>query len=170
MPPDETTPPASPRPPISSERVAWEVWAEGARFGSRFRHLTQAAVGKRYHVGVQVEELAPGKQTSPAHYHLSEEEHVYVLEGACTLRLGDERHAMRAGDYACFPAGQRAGHCLVNEGSAPCRLLVIGERVPHDVCVYTDTGKVNVRALREIYDQRARRTYWEGEDTGGGAT
>jgi len=147
--------------------VPWEVWAEGARFGSRFRHLTSAAVGPAYHVGVQLEELAPGKQTSPAHYHLSEEEHVFVLEGACTLRLGDERHALRAGDYACFPAGQRAGHCIVNEGSAPCRLLVIGERVPHDVCVYTDSHKVKVRALDEIYDRRARREYWDGEATGG---
>jgi uncharacterized cupin superfamily protein len=151
---------------VSAESVPWKEWSEGDRFGSRYRHLTTAAVGAAYHVGVQIEELPPGKQTSPAHYHMLEEEHVLVLDGACTLRLGDERHALRTGDYVCFPAGQRAGHCLVNEGSAVCRLLVIGEQRPDEICVYTDSGKVLVRSLDEIYDRRAVRAYWDGEATG----
>ncbi len=164
---EHTDPPQPPRPPIASESVPWKTWEEGERFGSRFRHLTSAAVGERYRVGVQIEEIPPGKQSSPAHYHLHEEEHLLVLEGSCTLRLGAQRHALRAGDYACFPAGQRAGHCVVNEGSEPCRLLIIGEQNPDEVAVYTDSGKVLVRALREIYDRRATRAYWDGERTGG---
>jgi uncharacterized cupin superfamily protein len=162
---DAQQPPAICRP-VSAESVPWEEWNEGTRFGSRFRHLTTAAAGPAYHVGVQIEELPPGRQTSPAHYHMLEEEHAFVLEGACTLRLGDERHELRAGDYVCFPAGQKVGHCLVNEGSAICRLLVIGERSPDEVCVYTDSGKVLVRNLGEIYDKRAVRAYWDGEATG----
>jgi uncharacterized cupin superfamily protein len=163
--PPDSSERAEPCRPVHAEDVPWDEWSEGTRFGSRFRHLTAAACGKGYHVGVQIEELSPGKQTSPAHYHLREEEHVLVLEGSCTLRLGDERHALRAGDYACFPAGQKVGHCLVNEGSAVCRLLVIGERNQDEVCVYTDSGKVMVRALGEIYDRRAVRAYWDGEQT-----
>jgi uncharacterized cupin superfamily protein len=124
-------------------------------------------VGDAYRVGVQLEELPPGKSSAPAHYHLREEEHLLVLEGSCTLRLGEERLLLRAGDYACFPAGQKAGHCLVNEGSAVCRLLVVGERSPDEVAVYTDSGKVMVRALGEIYDRQATRAYWDGEATGG---
>jgi uncharacterized cupin superfamily protein len=158
--------PQPPHRPIASDGVPWESWSEGERFGSRYRHLTRSVVGDAYHVGVQIEEIPPGKQSAPAHYHLREEEHLLVLEGSCTLRLGDERHALRAGDYACFPAAQRAGHCIVNEGDTACRLLVIGERSPDDVAVYTDTAKVMVRALREIYDRRATRAYWEGEQTG----
>jgi uncharacterized cupin superfamily protein len=74
---------------------------------------------------------------------------------------------MRAGDYACFPAGQRAGHCLINEGDKVCRYVVVGERNPNEVMVYTDTNKVLVRALgrREIYDRAATRGYWDGETT-----
>jgi uncharacterized cupin superfamily protein len=153
--------------PVSAANVPWKVWSEGTRFGSRFRHLTTAAAGPDYHVGVQLEEIPPGKQTSPAHYHMLEEEHVYVLEGGCTLRLGDERHELRAGDYACFPAGQQVGHTLVNEGPNTCRLLVIGERSPNEVCVYTDSDKVMVRSLGEIYDRHAVRKYWDGEATDG---
>jgi len=151
----------APRPPIATGRIAWEPWAHGDRFGGRVRVLSNTRKGA--HVGVLIEELPPGKQSCPAHYHLAEEEHVYVLDGRVTLRLGDARHRMKAGDFVSFPAGQAAGHCLVNESDRPARYLVIGESLPHDVCVYTDTGKVNVRALGEIYDRGARRTYWEGE-------
>jgi uncharacterized cupin superfamily protein len=161
--PDEPTPP--PARPISTESVPWETWGQGVRFGTRYRHLTSKAVGDAYHVGVQLEELPPGKRSAPAHYHLGEEEHLLVLEGSCTLQLGAERHTLVAGDYVCFPAGQRAGHYLANEGAAPCRVLVIGERRPDDVVVYTDSNKVMVRALRQIFDGAATRSYWDGEPT-----
>lgn len=158
---------ASPKP-IASRDVAWEEWAEVPRFGLRYRHLTRAAVGADYRVGVAIEELPPGRQSSPAHFHVLEEEHVFILEGTLTLRLGARAHAMKAGDYACFPAGQKAGHCLVNAGDAPCRYVVVGERNPNEVVVYTDSDKVLVRALgpRAIFDRSAKRGYWDGEDTG----
>ena len=41
--------------PISSESVAWEEFSEGTRFGSRFKHLTKAVMGRNYHVGVAIE-------------------------------------------------------------------------------------------------------------------
>lgn len=154
--------------PFSSDSVAWENWSEGARFGSRCRHLTRAAVGDAYHVGMQIEELSPGMQSAPAHYHLLEEEQVLVLEGAMTLRLGEERIAMKAGDYACFPAGQKVGHCFVNDSDAVCRFLIIGERNPNDVCVYPDSNKVMVRLLgrgSNVFNRSAVRDYWDGEKT-----
>jgi uncharacterized cupin superfamily protein len=155
------------RGPIPSESVAWETWGEGTRFGSRYRHLTNAAMGENYHVGMQIEELSPGMQSSPAHYHVMEEEQVLVLDGQMTLRLGEEVHEMKAGDYVCFPAGQKVGHCFVNNSKAVCRFLIVGEKNPNEVCVYTDTNKVLVRALgrREIYDRSALRDYWDGEKT-----
>ena len=163
MPPEPAQSPMPHARPIASESVPWEAWSEGTRFGSRYRHLTGAAVGKSYHVGVQIEELAPGKQSVPSHFHILEEEHILMLEGQVTLRLGDERYSLIAGDYVCFPAGQRAGHCLINEGDATCRFLVIGERKPDEICVYPDSNKVLVRSLGEVYDRAAVRKYWDGE-------
>lgn len=164
MPPESI----APLKPIASGEVAWETWADVPRFAVRYRHLSLAALGEDYHVGVAIEELGPGKQSSPAHYHIFEEEHVYILDGRLTLRLGAERHAMKAGDYACFPAGQKAGHCLINDGGEVCRYVIVGERNPREVAVYPDSGKVLVRALgpRTIFDLAARRGYWDGEDTG----
>jgi uncharacterized cupin superfamily protein len=151
------------RGPISSDETPWREWGQG-RFMGKVRHLTRQ-LKRPYRVGVLIEELQPGKQSCPAHYHLHEEEHIWMLEGAATLRLGECRYQLRPGDYACFPAGQREGHCLINESDQPCRYLVIGENDPNEVAVYTDSNKIMVRALGEIYDKSATREYWDGEDT-----
>ena len=157
-----------PSPVIASLDVAWQEWFEAPQFGVRYRHLTIAAMGEDYRVGVAIEELAPGRQSSPAHYHTFEEEHVYILEGSLVARIGAEKHHMKAGDYVCFPAGQKAGHCLINDGDAICRYVIVGERNPKEVAVYTDSQKVLVRALgrRAIFDLAATRDYWDGENTG----
>ena len=154
--------------PFSSADVAWTEFSEAPRFGLRYRHLSLAALGKNYRVGVAIEELEPGMQSAPAHYHMLEEEHVYVLEGALTARIGAGEHEMKAGDYVCFPAGQKAGHCLINTGGATCRYVIVGERNPNEVVVYTDSRKVLVRSLgrRAIFDLGATRGYWDGEATG----
>jgi uncharacterized cupin superfamily protein len=154
--------------PIKSDDVPWTAFDDVPNFNIRYKHLTMAACGDAYHVGVAIEELPAGMRTAPAHYHFIEEEHLYILEGALTLRLGAEIHRMKAGDYACFPAGQKAGHTLLNEGDQPCRYVIVGENSPNEVVVYTDSNKVLVRPLgrRALLDLAAVRNYWDGEDTG----
>ena len=93
-----------------------------------------------------------------------EEEHILALEGEATLRLGEERFTLRAGEYVCFPAGQRAGHCLINETDTPFRFLMIGDNDPNEVCVYPDSNKLNVRNLgRAIFRGGERLDYWDAE-------
>lgn len=154
--------------PIASADVPWQAWADVPRFAVRYRHLSLAALGESYRIGVAIEELEPGRQSAPAHWHVFEEEHLYLLEGRLTVRIGAGHYEMSAGDYVCFPAGQQAGHCLLNNGAATCRYVIVGERNLNDVAVYTDGNKVLVRALggRALFDLAARRGYWDGEDTG----
>lgn len=152
-----------PKGPVAIDGLPWTEWSKGERFRSRYRVLSDTRNDDRK-IGVSVEELPPGKQSVPFHYHSGEEEHIIALEGEATLRLGDERHRIRTGDYVGFPAGQPAGHCLVNEGDAPFRFIMIGDHVPGDVCVYPDSGKVMVRALdRAIFRDGERLDYWDGE-------
>jgi uncharacterized cupin superfamily protein len=152
-----------PRGPVSIESVAWTEWAQGVRFASRFKVLSDTRKDGRK-IGVSYEELAPGKQSAPFHYHLVEEEHIVALEGEATLRLGDERYALKAGDYVGFPAGQRAGHCLINESDEPFRFIMIGDRAENDVCVYPDSGKVMVAGFdRLIVRQGESLDYFDGE-------
>ena len=150
--------------PFRVADVPWEQFSRGERFAMRWQHLSKYGGGSQ--VGVAMEILPPGKQANQAHYHLLEEEHVMVLEGVLTLRLGEREHEMGPGHYVCFPAGQRVGHALVNRGEAPCRYLIIGSRHPHDVSVHTDTGRVGVKLLDEGYRGDATQGYWDGVDTG----
>jgi uncharacterized cupin superfamily protein len=159
------TAPASLKP-ISSNDVPWTEWSDVPNFAVRYKHLSLAALGEDYHVGVALEELAPGKQSAPFHYHFAEEEHVYLLEGTLTVRLGPDTYEMKPGGYVCFPAGQRAGHCLVNNSAAPCRYVIVGERIPNEVAVYPDSNKVLVRQVGRLFDIDATRNYWAGENTG----
>lgn len=157
-----------PRGPVAIESVPWMEWSEGVRYGSRCRVLSDSRGADQRKIGVSVEELAPGKQSVPFHFHMLEEEHIIGLDGEATLRLGDQRHPIRAGDYVCFPAGQRAGHCLINEGDKPFRFIMIGDNEPNEVCVYPDSKKINVSALREgsrrfIVRESELIEYWDGE-------
>lgn len=151
--------------PFSVEDVPWEDYFKGERFGVRFRPLGE--FGGCSHVGVSMEVLDPGKQAYPAHYHMLEEEHLLILEGRATLRLGEKTHELSAGSYVCFPAGQKAGHALLNNSGAPCRYLIIGERNPNDVIVYTDSNRVSVRLTGEGYKKSATMDYWDGEKVSG---
>lgn len=90
-----------------------------------------------------------------------EEEHVLVLEGAMTIRLGDNTHVVDAGHYVCFPAGQKVGHSLFNHSTAPCRYLIIGNPQPHDVLVFPESGRVGVRLTGESYRKAHTMEYWE---------
>lgn len=159
-----------PRGPIAIESVSWTEWSEGVRYGSRYRVLSDTRGDDKRKIGVSVEELAPGKQSVPFHYHMLEEEHIIGLAGEATLRLGDKSYPIRAGDYVCFPAGQRAGHCLVNDGDTPFRFIMIGDNQPNEVCVYPDSKKINVSALHEgsrrfIVRESELIDYWDGEKT-----
>lgn len=149
--------------PFSSEDVPVEEWSQGTRFGSTYRYLS--GFGGSTHVGVQLEELSPGMESSLNHYHMLEEEHAFVLEGEMTLKLGDKTYVMKAGHYVCFPAGQKAGHSFYNHSDAPCRFLMIGEKNPNEVLFYPENQRVGVRLMGEGYVRSSQIEYWEGVDT-----
>jgi len=56
------------------------------------------------------------------HWHSSEEEFVYVLEGELVLRTDAGEQVLAAGSCAGFPAGSGDGHQFVNRGGVPRRL------------------------------------------------
>lgn len=152
-----------PRGPVPIESVPWTEWSKGARFALRYKSLSNTHEDGRK-IGVSYEELPPGKQSVPFHYHVLEEEHIIALEGEATLRLGEQRYRLKAGDYVGFPAGQRAGHCLINETDKPFRFIMIGNRAEGEVCVYPDSAKVMIKGLdRRILRDAESLDYFDGE-------
>jgi uncharacterized cupin superfamily protein len=108
---------------------------------ARFRDLGRAAGTLR--VGASLDRLGPGAYTSLTHAHTTEEEFVYVLAGACTLRIvapgaGPEDVPARAGDFVAFPPGTGVAHAFRNDGDADCLLFVVGERRDDDRVFYPE--------------------------------
>ena len=152
--------------PLHEGDLDWTVWYAGTSREIRGKALCD--VGGHARLGVGMLELPPGSDTSPAHWHTHEEEHLYVLSGTLTLELGERRFELVPGSYVCFPAGQTEKHQLKNEGREPARYLMIGERNPNEVCVYPDSNKMMVGALRsmdDIFDMSGLRRYWDCEQT-----
>ena len=118
----------------------------GERFGHRRKRLASAAGGEK--VGCSLYEVEPGRAAFPRHYHLANEEAIYVLEGSGTLRLGREGEevAVSRGDYVALPTGAEGSHQLVNTSDSVLRYLCLSTVLEPDVLVYPDSGKAGVYA------------------------
>lgn len=92
--------------------------------------------------GANVETLLPGERSSVFHWHSAEDEVVYILEGAVTLREGQQTTLLQAGDAAAFRAGVPVGHCLENRSVLPVRFLTVGTRAPKDTITYPEINRV----------------------------
>ncbi len=88
--------------------------------------------------GVNYTTLEPGAWSAQRHWHAHEDEFVMVLEGTVTLVNEEGRYKLTAGMCAGFKAGVANGHCLINEGSTPARLLEVGTRSPVESASYPD--------------------------------
>jgi uncharacterized cupin superfamily protein len=96
--------------------------------------------------GIKHIEVAPGACGAPFHCHSSEEEIFVVLDGAGTLRLGGESHAVRAGSVVARPAGTGIAHQYI-AGEDGLVLLAFGTRDSGDMIWYPDSSKVALRGL-----------------------
>ncbi len=108
--------------------------------------------------GANIDTLAPGGFSSSRHWHDSEDELLFMLQGTATLIDDGGEHILTPGDAACWPHGCPDAHHLTNRTDAPCTYLVIGTRVAGDICTYPDSGSRQVNTA----------TTWAVFNAGGG--
>jgi len=152
---------------VSTHEVPEEEWEEG-RFGGRQQDLGRAAGSVA--LGLRRTVIAPGKQSSPRHAHMAEEEIFVVLRGQGTLLRGKERVAVEAGDVAVFPAGTGVAHAFVADSREELEFLSIGERKDNGAITYPDSGKLLVGYVADEHGEREDRLgrlqeadYFDGE-------
>src|SRR5262250_560929 len=64
--------------------------------------------------GVNLLRLPPGAWSSQRHWHVGEDEFVYVLSGEVVLVTDEGEEILKPGDCAGFKANDGDGHCLQN--------------------------------------------------------
>jgi len=88
--------------------------------------------------GVNLTRLKPGAASAHRHWHESEDEFVYILEGEATLIDDHGEHPLKAGECAGFKANDGNGHYLVNKSQRDVLYLEVGTRSPTDRFHYPD--------------------------------
>ena len=91
-------------------------------------------------LGFHIIEVEPGAETTEYHVHHFEDECIYVLDGRATATIGDEDHQIGPGDFIGYRKGGLA-HTIVNTGDELLRMIVVGQRLAHDVGDYTRKAK-----------------------------
>jgi uncharacterized cupin superfamily protein len=88
--------------------------------------------------GVNLTTLAPGAWSSQRHWHKTEDELIYVLDGEVSLVTDAGETVLTPGMAAGFPAGRPDGHHLINRSDKPVRYLEVGTRAPTEEAEYSD--------------------------------
>jgi uncharacterized cupin superfamily protein len=92
--------------------------------------------------GVNLLRLPPGAWSSQRHWHVAQDEFIYVLSGEVTLVTDAGEEVLRAGDAAGFKANDQNGHCLQNRSGGDATVLEIGTRLDDDMAYYSDIDMV----------------------------
>lgn len=154
------------------EDLDWEMVSDGE---AGFRRKRLGTVAGSEALGCSLYELPPGERSWPYHYHTGNEEALFVLEGAGTLRLAGECHPLAADDFVALPADESGAHRVINDGNEPLRYLAISTMSEPDVTVYPDTGRIGVfagsppgsdaqRDVHGYYRQEDTVPYWTDEE------
>lgn len=158
--------------PTNEEDLAWQDVDRG---NARYRRKQLGAADGGDELGTSLYELPPGGASFPYHYHAGNEEAIYVLAGAGTLRLDGEERALEPGDYVALPAGESSAHRMRNDGEDPLRYLMVSTMNEPDVLGYPDSAKVGAfagsgpggskdeRTLSAFFRLEDAVGYWEGE-------
>jgi uncharacterized cupin superfamily protein len=80
--------------------------------------------------GVNMLRLPAGAWSSQRHWHVTEDEFVWILSGEVVLVEEDGETVLKAGDCAGFKAGVPNGHRIENRSDAEAVLLEVGTRTP----------------------------------------
>jgi uncharacterized cupin superfamily protein len=88
--------------------------------------------------GVNLTTLRPGAWSAQRHWHVAEDELIYVLSGELVLCENNGETLLKAGDAAGWKAGVADGHCLINRTDRDAVYLEIGSRRQREQVDYPD--------------------------------
>ena len=164
-----------PSPIVNLSDVTLTDHTHGEYFEAKLASLGPL-IGARQ-LGARLCIIPPGKAAWPFHAHVANEEMVVVLAGCGSLRLGEHRHPLKAGDVVSLAAGGiETAHQIVNDSDTELRYLALSTMHHPEVAFYPDSGKFGVLTGAAPGDKHQPRLfeffghaedhkgYWHGED------
>ena len=105
--------------------------------------------------------LPPGKAGCPFHSHSAQWECYYIVSGTGTMRYGDQRRQLRAGDIALHPPG--SSHQLINTGDNDLLYYLVADNPTSEFWHYPDSDKYGFKPGGVIF-RKTDAHYDLGED------
>jgi uncharacterized cupin superfamily protein len=88
--------------------------------------------------GVNIARIKPKSMSALRHWHESEDEFIYMLEGELVLHENDGEIVLKPGDAAGWRANGGIGHCLINRTERDAVYLEVGTRSKAERVHYPD--------------------------------
>ena len=88
--------------------------------------------------GVNISRIKAGGASALRHWHETEDEFIYVLEGELILQENDGEIVLKPGDAAGWRANGGIGHCLINRTDKDALYLEVGTRSKAERVHYPD--------------------------------
>ena len=104
--------------------------------GRSKRRLGDACGLKNF--GVNLTTIKPGSASALRHWHVKQDEFIYMVSGELVLVTDAGEQLLTAGMCAGFPAGAANAHHLVNRTGRDAVYLEVGDRTPGDSATYPD--------------------------------
>lgn len=101
--------------------------------------------------GVNFARIKPNSMSALRHWHESEDEFIYMLEGELVLHENDGEIVLKPGDAAGWRSNGGIGHCLINRTDRDAVYLEVGTRSNAERVHYPDVDFVMER------DDKSRR-------------
>lgn len=143
------------RPTEDHWQKAWGDRPIPAGFGNLALELGQLLELEQ--LGACLLSLPPDHRAGPLHWHQHEEELFFVLSGELVARElwpDAERYReypLAAGELVAYPPGTRIAHQSHNRGGAVATYLALSHRWnDHEIAVYPDSGKTQLRGLGKL--------------------
>lgn len=129
---------------VHESEVEWRdgepiVRGDDRNLGYKRKRLATAAGSEN--LGCSVYELQPGQRPFVPHYHLSNEEAIYVLDGAGTIQVADAEIDIAEGDYIVLPSGKEHVRQVINDSNEPLRYLCFSTMIDPEISILPESGQ-----------------------------
>ncbi len=111
---------------------------------SRSKQLGRLAGGSD--IGCTYKEVQPGAKTSRFHYHLGNEEALFVISGRGSMQTTSGLTEVQGGDYVAFPRGEEGAHTVENTSDEVLRCLFFSTMNEPEVVGYPEEGMLGIIA------------------------
>lgn len=157
---------------VNVNDLEWETDGNGERFEFQRKWFSPHTGARK--LGCSLYRVPPGKTAFPFHKHFTNEEAIYVLAGAGTMRLDDQEIPVGPGDFIALPP-EGPNHQLINSGSDDIEYLCLSTMIDPDITLFPDSDKViafagsgpggdkNARSFNGIYKASSSVGYYDDE-------